>query len=30
MSNDGYIYSANAPGASESSLRELLTLPPGM
>jgi hypothetical protein len=30
VSPDGYIYSANAPGASEQTLREMLTLPPGI
>jgi hypothetical protein len=30
MTNDAYIYSANAPGSSESSLRELLAMTPGM
>ena len=30
VSTDGYIYSANAPGASEETLREMLTLPPGI
>jgi hypothetical protein len=30
ISNDAYIYSTNVPGASETRLRELITLPPGM
>lgn len=30
VSTDGYIYSPNSPGASEQTLRELLTLPPGI
>ena len=30
MSTDGYLYSANTPGASETTLREMLTLPPGL
>lgn len=30
MSNDAYIYNANSPGASEATLRELITMPPGM
>jgi hypothetical protein len=30
VTNEAYIYSANAPGTPESSLRELLTMSPGM
>jgi len=30
VSTDGYLYSANTPGASEETLREMLTLPPGI
>jgi hypothetical protein len=30
VSTDGYIYRASAPGASEQTLREMLTLPPGI
>jgi hypothetical protein len=30
VSTDGYLYSPNAPGASEQMLREMLTLPPGI
>jgi hypothetical protein len=30
MSTEGYVYSANSPGASETILREMLTLPPGI
>ncbi|HTC62417.1 MAG TPA: SHOCT domain-containing protein [Candidatus Saccharimonadales bacterium] len=30
MTNDAYIFSMNAPGASEATLRELLVMPPGI
>lgn len=30
VGTDGYVYTANAPGTSEQTLREMLTLPPGI